>query len=123
MDVGGERPAQRQAVGAGLLLANAPSRAIERCRAAQPAIRSGQTMPRIGDNGAVLVPVWFWRRLALLALPRWGDTVRRCVARLLRVQIGVYEDEVVWRCRPEQLRALSCLAHPGHSQFEQRARA
>ena len=57
---------------------------------------------------------WFWRALALLARPRWGDAARRCVARLLRVEIGVYEDELVrWR-GPEQLGALSCLAHPGY---------
>jgi hypothetical protein len=53
---------------------------------------------------------------------RWIDAARRCVAWLLRVEIGVDEDEVVrWR-RPDQLRALRCLAHLGHPQFEQRSR-
>ena len=64
-------------------------------------------------------------RYAIYPLPlgqTWIDAARRCVARLLRLEIGVYEDEVVrWR-RPEQLRALCCLAHPGHPQFEQRSR-
>jgi hypothetical protein len=46
----------------------------------------------------------------------------RCVSWLLRVEIGVYKDEVVrWR-GPDQARALSSLAHPAHPQFKQRSR-
>ena len=60
--------------------------------------------------------------LALLTLPRRGDAARRCVASPLRVEIGVYEDQVIrWR-RPDQLCALRSLAHPAHPQFEQRSR-
>jgi hypothetical protein len=62
----------------------------------------------------MFVPVLVLEALALLAFPRWGDAARRCVASLLHVEIGVYENELVrWR-GPEQLRALSCLAHIGH---------
>ena len=39
--------------------------------------------------------------LALLALPRLRDAVRRCVDGLLRVEISVYEDEVIGWCRPD----------------------
>ena len=60
--------------------------------------------------------------LALLALPRLGDAPGSCVDRLLRVEIGVDEDEVIGWLGPEQLRSLSCLAHVTHAQFEQRSR-
>jgi hypothetical protein len=49
-------------------------------------------------------------------------TARRCVTRYLRVQIGIDEDEMIRRRRPDQLRAASRLAHPDHLQFEQRSR-
>ena len=64
----------------------------------------------------------------LLTFPRWGDAARRCVARLLRVEIGVDEDELVrWR-GPEQgecgMRSAECGIRDGpHSQFKQRPRA
>jgi hypothetical protein len=45
--------------------------------------------------------VLLWESLGLLALPRWGDAAKRCVDGLLRLEIGVYEDEVVGWCGPD----------------------
>jgi len=76
----------------------------------------GPALAAAGCAGLVL------EALALLALPRLLDTASRPVSRLLRIEIGVYEDKLAWWRGPEQLRALSCLAHPDHPQFKKRSR-
>jgi hypothetical protein len=49
--------------------------------------------------------------LALLALPRGSDAARRCVARLLRIQIGVDEDELVrWRLQTVRPRLVALFS-------------
>ena len=60
--------------------------------------------PQYGQDDAT-VPVLVLEALALLALPRWGDAARRCVTWLLRIEVGVYEDEVGLVVRPRSTSA------------------